>query len=227
MIRNTARIYPGPNEMIFSLARWIHHNIKLNLEIKSNEIEHNEYFFNDIINASYTACKADDATPAVDIQNFLSNLHSLISLKTEELIIAKIFLERFHKNSNIPIFNKNWKEITAISILNALKVAHHEHLTNSQFALAIPTFSIGAIHFMDISFEGLIEGDFEINFRSYKESFDCLANIYKSKHQEELIFCQEKVDGIIRRSQWLHEISNDSYEEIHISPALENIHIDE
>mmetsp|Transcript_5041 Transcript_5041/g.4969 ORF Transcript_5041/g.4969 Transcript_5041/m.4969 type:complete len:144 (+) Transcript_5041:305-736(+) len=114
-----------------------------------------------------------------------------------------IYIKKFLSYTEIPLLNDNWENIALISTLISQRVSDNNFMCASIFVEYFPQLSLREVEFMEIDFLNRIDYNYKIEKKEYLEMVTFLQDAYKSYMTFSWEIDVEKVDNILKRSQWL------------------------
>ena len=113
---------------------------------------------------------SDDLPTVSQVATYLYNIFSTAQCSVDCTIVCLIYLERFTKNSNLTLTAKNWRSLTATSMLLASKVWDDLSMVNADFALFLG-YTLEQINSWEKSFLAAMKYDVRVSASQYAKYY--------------------------------------------------------
>jgi len=115
--------------------------------------------------------QASDGLPSVsEVATFLYTIFSTAQCSVDCTIVCLIYLERFTKTSNLTLTAKNWRSLTATSMLLASKVWDDLSMVNADFATFLG-YTLEQINGWEKSFLSGMKYDVRVSASQYAKYY--------------------------------------------------------
>jgi len=113
---------------------------------------------------------------AEEIEDFIKLIYDSSMMMPETLIIALIYINRLNVLSEIPTIATNWRPLVLIAMLISHKVCHDNSLTNEDFSLFYPYFTLEEINHLEEKFLAFINFNTFVKYSVYLKYYLELKN---------------------------------------------------